>query len=709
MIFSKDMDNLKIYKRPMFLPTLENDPVKPNKKTKSLIYLLTPSRNSSISHIKNPMTINRTRFQSYYIEKDLTYFINDKVLKSDNLDESAYIGGVEDNSSNLIISGFDKDVEFIKKFFTPELYDSLVKDLDCYTEIPTMNIIVGSFPERDGFFCMRFQEVDGKQYIYVDVPRSEKSFSCMNNFEADEYSRRVINFVIKALVVNRYPETVTTAIPAIVADTLSGAETRESNWGRFIFYQETDDNEDQEVVIQPNLSTFWKLVEEKRYKEILDIIRLKYQATMDELVYYYPRDLVQQEASNITMENLGNKFKYASTTKFKKKFSEKSNAIKRLLDRIGDEYNIQINIPAVGSPMIHTESVYNPLEGLTEGVDYIPLAENVVLFLTEDSKYDLQLKRVLYKDRIRKASQIQQMNKQIKADASDIKFAFTDIKRYNQKNLFVDLYFYNQVFFKNNTWYQKKGFDLYLDLLSRLINDPRFTTAGYEKKTVFIPIHDWNSGDTSRMWLYREGINPISIIYELMIHNPQKVKQIFKDIDIIFFGKTSIFKMNFDQFKDNADIKKQANRFRTFIIKITTNEKFDPEDVDVDTNMSNSPEAVKADLYDKFEGARGIDLTGKELKDNDPKVKTAVEKINKKYPEAKVSTNDVKKMITTPTGISSDIIKDPKEEVKEPEENKSIGQDPQKAEEMDADLAAIATRMSTYADKMDTDAAIDSM
>ena len=108
MIFTKDMINLRIYKRPVFLPTLENGP-KPNKKTKSLIYLLTPDRNSSIRLISHPMTINRTRYQSYYIEKDLTHFINSRILNADNLDESAYITEGVETIDNLTISGFDKD------------------------------------------------------------------------------------------------------------------------------------------------------------------------------------------------------------------------------------------------------------------------------------------------------------------------------------------------------------------------------------------------------------------------------------------------------------------------------------------------------------------------------------------------------------------------------------------------------------------------
>ena len=77
MIFIDQMKNLKIYKRPMFLPTVEND-----KKKKSAVLLLTPNYESSKQLIQNPLLINRMRFQSYYIEKDLSYYISGKVLKN---------------------------------------------------------------------------------------------------------------------------------------------------------------------------------------------------------------------------------------------------------------------------------------------------------------------------------------------------------------------------------------------------------------------------------------------------------------------------------------------------------------------------------------------------------------------------------------------------------------------------------------------------
>ena len=90
MLFSKDIKNLRIYRQKMFLPTLENSDT-PNKKTKSAIFLLTPNRRSSLNLMKHPLLVNMRRYQSYYIERDLTYFIQSSKLNSDGDLEEEYV------------------------------------------------------------------------------------------------------------------------------------------------------------------------------------------------------------------------------------------------------------------------------------------------------------------------------------------------------------------------------------------------------------------------------------------------------------------------------------------------------------------------------------------------------------------------------------------------------------------------------------------
>ena len=88
MIFIDKMKNFKIYKTQMFLPTLERD-----KKKKSAILLMTPNYQSSKKLLSNPLFVNKLRFSSYFIDRDVSYYINSKTVNGvnnepDNLNEN---------------------------------------------------------------------------------------------------------------------------------------------------------------------------------------------------------------------------------------------------------------------------------------------------------------------------------------------------------------------------------------------------------------------------------------------------------------------------------------------------------------------------------------------------------------------------------------------------------------------------------------------
>ena len=90
MIFIDEMKNMKIYKRPIFLPYNDSD-----KKHGSLVYLLTPNYQSSKKTMKLPFLINRRTFESYYMEKEVGYYIK----KSKSIAESAMDKLLEDTNS----------------------------------------------------------------------------------------------------------------------------------------------------------------------------------------------------------------------------------------------------------------------------------------------------------------------------------------------------------------------------------------------------------------------------------------------------------------------------------------------------------------------------------------------------------------------------------------------------------------------------------
>ena len=74
MILVDDMKNLKIYRTKIFLPTVSD-----NKKKFSSIYLLTPNYSSSNRLMNHKLFINKLRYESYYIDKGVTFLISGNV------------------------------------------------------------------------------------------------------------------------------------------------------------------------------------------------------------------------------------------------------------------------------------------------------------------------------------------------------------------------------------------------------------------------------------------------------------------------------------------------------------------------------------------------------------------------------------------------------------------------------------------------------
>lgn len=231
------------------------------------------------------------------------------------------------------------------------------------------------------------------------------------------------------------------------------------------------------------------------------------------------------------------------------------------------------------------------------------IGDKVILF-NEASASDTQLRNILYKDRMRKREDVILLYDQVKKDSPFIKYTYPEIDKYKGKNLFIDLYYYNKIFFDNNSWVMNRGLNLYLSFMDRLINNPEIKAAGYTKKTIFIPISDWDN--TPMVWNFKENINPLSIIYQMMFTGNTRIFDVFGDTDIIFVGKDKYFKINFNEI-DAKNLKHDATTFKLFLIKLNKGEEFDP--VDMGTDTVESPAVIKANIVDKIEDAKGVDLT----------------------------------------------------------------------------------------------------
>lgn len=209
------------------------------------------------------------------------------------------------------------------------------------------------------------------------------------------------------------------------------------------------------------------------------------------------------------------------------------------------------------------------------------------------------LKRILYAERYKTPKEVfavydKMSNEFKKADIDNIDKMYINLKRYRQYNLFCDLSFYNQTFFKNNIWKLDKGVQLYFDFITRFLKDPRFKKNGYTKQTVILPVFGWTN---KKQTMYTNELNVISMIYRMMYTNFEKIKSEWKDLDFLILGRTAWMKVNFGNMT-----KQEIPKFKTLINKLITG------DIDHFEDLPDSEEGIKYSIIDKIEKSQSVTI-----------------------------------------------------------------------------------------------------
>lgn len=276
--------------------------------------------------------------------------------------------------------------------------------------------------------------------------------------------------------------------------------------------------------------------------------------------------------------------------------------------------SISVPTPTVGAHESYTEDemlmMINNMKAALKYEDarHYYMNEDIITILDEaDSKYDAPLRKIIWNDRIRSNKEVIKLYNNVKNDIPWIKYTFVQPGRYQNRNLFYDLSFYNEVFFRNNTFKLDKAVNLYYDLLLRLL-DPTRIPSGYTKKTIFIPVLDWVNDPRTRTWLYRDTINPISVLYRVMNAGTSKAKQLFGNNDIVFFGNNCYFKINFSELTHEQE-KNCAQMFRSFIIKMEKGQQFSPDEEDQTPNDIESTKVIVTNIADKIEKGTNVAMS----------------------------------------------------------------------------------------------------
>lgn len=373
--------------------------------------------------------------------------------------------------------------------------------------------------------------------------------------------------------------------------------------------------------------------------------------------------------------------------------------------------------PAHSEPQ--QESFIRALVSATEYEDinsFYMNEDTLMIFNEGEKRFDSPLRKLIWNDRLKANKEVLQIYNKVKADIPSIKYTFIQADRYQARNLWYDLSFYTEIFFKNNTFKMDRAVDLYFDFLSRMLEPSRMPT-GYTKRTIFIPVIDWNTNVSKKTWLYRDGINPISVMHRMMSKNMAKVKSVFKNMDIIFFGNGNYFKLNFSTLTPEEE-KQLLNRFKIFINKMTSGATFTDDEVDPTPDNQESEKVIVTNVVDKIEKAQKINMntqsgyipsaivtakafTGSPVRPTvtNTSVRKAADPLTQKEVKEKIKADEkqaekIMKANTTSNAVTTTAKKQKVEDIKADEEDKK----------------AIIDRISMAAAKsVNTDDAIDHM
>lgn len=609
MIFINDMKNLKIYKTKTFLPTVLGD-----KKKGSAILLMSPNYDSSKRLMNNPMFTNSNRFASYYMENDISYYINSKNIEE--VDESVLLG-----SQAALISCLESK--------RSDLSDSEF-----------------GVPDKRKF------PLDTEAHVRSAI----KFFNYVDPEDEEELSKRIIESMKKFNI----------------------TDVKVGKNNRFGKYYHSSINESAGIPGSHRI-----------------LSRL-------DLIYYG--------------------WKYGTIAE--------NDARERIAQMINGDGG-SANPDSIPTPDEHFAS-YGKLTSVGESVEVNNLRETLdtnyfvretardniinlgdkIMFFGESSTNDNYIKRLIYASRIRHRKDLLNILSAVKTDNPWIKNTFPELAKYNKRNIFVDLYYYNSIFFENNAWVLDKGMNLYLTFMERLLTHPNITKAGYKKKTIFIPVADWDRNRDASVWNYRKSINPISCLYHLMYSGAgNRLKNTFKDTDLVFIGNNCYFKINFNEIEIN-EVPKLSIKFKNFCINICKNQEFNSEDIDTSADYAEKPDVISAKIADKIELSKGVDITPQlhkakvKYKNNvinaDPKAAAEDKKIiNKSMLGANASEDSL-------TSQSSDNIKklqkDKADAMQDPDSVSMAGANEEDEDnQKDKDLQKLADAINKAAENNDTE------
>lgn len=648
MIYIDEIKDLRLYKKPFLLPRYGND-----KKKNNAIFLLTPNIECSMSIINHPLMINKY-YHGYFLDRDVSLYINEhgnlsRIPEDEEIvheTDEVINEGIYSNRKAIYFNGYSNNVANARRYISVEMIEAINKEtLNARIKWP---ISVTIYPSRK----QKTLNTDSRS-IYL---------KCYEDI-GEDYAIYCKEEIIK-LLIHTINENVSEDLCECIAMVLSGGYDK--------FREEFYELDALQKYIVPCNGIVSILKKSNGMHEVYKMIE-KNKAPK---AFEKGIKSVFEASDNATdIKKLTRKIKRSARKGSKYVINKLGRDVTRTVDphektpdMTSSDYNsnmADINIADIKNsvksgakaPTVSVtqkeqpadESSYDTkayelflsessIENETISEDYT-VSNGIITFFNEDSdNYSGTLKKILYRERIKNNKAIIPYYDQIKQSCPAIKNTYLSYKRYKSFNIFVDLFYYNQLYFKNSMYVGLRGFNLYKAFLYKLINNKNFVNSGYnQKKTIMIPIPDWSSKPDTKMWMYTKDINPISIIYKLMKDKDFKeLKRIFGNSDLVFLSKFNYFKLNFSNILEKDESRATA-KFISLIRKVLINDNIElPEDEDIEDGKADSKKAIVNNIIDDIEDNSNIkistkNLTGEENKDQNDKTDKdkLIEKINK--------------------------------------------------------------------------------
>lgn len=272
-----------------------------------------------------------------------------------------------------------------------------------------------------------------------------------------------------------------------------------------------------------------------------------------------------------------------------------------------------------------TEAALN--RNIFQTEDSITFLEGNNEVLTEaNSAYNAAIKRMLYSERIKNNKEILLLYDKVKEDMPWIKYTYITYDKYATRNLIVDWSYYTEVFFKKNRLKADKGSELFFDFFDRLLSNKSLLSLEYDRQTVIIPVDDWIGSYNLSKMDYKNNLNPISIIRNLILKDDSRLKKLWGNFIFIFTGAFGYMRIDFKEF-NKADLP----RFIQNIKKLCDNDPI----VDDADEKDDSTDGIVNSIIDKIEVDSGDTI---EINSLTGKIKSGQEEIKNKQ-DGKFTSN----------------------------------------------------------------------